>query len=133
MFTFPLSAVRAVIARGQADAHANGGYRNPHFGLSPGKDEEPGLWLVGDHGVYVMSNGHIAEGERAMVLYADQCNPDTDPDWYDYKVHHFGGDDDVVFLAAAEILILADRRPDATHLRIDLTANSVFLAVVVKP
>jgi hypothetical protein len=133
MFTFPLSAVRAVIARGQADARANGGYRNPHFGLSPGKDEEPGLWLVGDHGVYVMSNGHIAYGERAMVVYADQCNPDTDPDWYDYKVHHFGGDDDVVFLAAVEILILADRRPDATHLRIDLTASSVFIAVVVKP
>lgn len=80
-----------------------------------------------------MSNGHIANGERAMVVYADQCNPDIDPDWYGYKVHHFGGDDDVVFLAADEILILAGKRPDATHLRIDLSASSVFIALVVKP
>ncbi|BAV52682.1 Hypothetical protein MLTONO_p0212 (plasmid) [Mesorhizobium loti] len=57
MFTFPLSAVRAIIARGELDAAANGGYRNPHYGLAPGKDEKPGLWLVGDQGVYDM-HGH---------------------------------------------------------------------------
>ena len=57
MFTFPVSAVRAVIMRGRIDAFLNGGFRNPHYGLAPGKDEKPGVWLVGDEGVYIMSNG----------------------------------------------------------------------------
>lgn len=62
MFTFTVSAVRAVIMRGRIDAFLNGGFRNPHYGLAPGKDEKPGVWLVGDEGVYVMSNGKLAEG-----------------------------------------------------------------------
>lgn len=131
MFTFPLTAVRAIIARGEADAAANGGFRNPHYGLAPGQDESPGLWLVGDHGVYIMSNGRLAHQAHPMVCYADQCNPKTNPDWYDYKHRYFGGDDGVEFLAAEEILAVADRRPAATHLRIDLDANSVGISVIV--
>lgn len=61
MFTFPILAVRKVIDRGMADAEANGGFRNP-YGLKPGEGERRGLWLVGDNGVYIMSNGKLAEG-----------------------------------------------------------------------
>lgn len=39
MLSFPIESVRAVIARGRSDAEANGGYRNPHYGLHPGRDE----------------------------------------------------------------------------------------------
>jgi hypothetical protein len=67
MLTFPIASVRDVIARGRADAEANGGFRNPYCGLTPGKDEEPGLWLVEDHGVYVLSNGKLAGGEKLFV------------------------------------------------------------------
>ena len=44
--TFPLSAVRDVIARGISDAEANGGFRDPHLGLSETDNRKPGLWLV---------------------------------------------------------------------------------------
>ncbi|MFZ5693274.1 MAG: DUF3085 domain-containing protein [Pseudomonadota bacterium] len=131
MFTFPLTTVRAVIARGQADAAANGGFRNPHYGLAPGDGEQPGLWLVGDEGVYLMSNGRVPQGVRPMVCYADQCNPRTNPDWRNYKRRYFGGDDGVEFLAAEEILAIANRRPAATHLRIDLDARNVGISIIV--
>lgn len=127
MFTFPLPAVRAVITRGQEDAALNGGFRNPHYGLAPGKDERSGLWLVGDEGVYLMSNGRLADGARAMVCYANECNPHTNPDWYAYKHRHFGGDDGVEFLAAEDILTLADSNPSATGFRIHLCSTSMSL------
>ena len=36
MFTFSVTAVRAVLLRGRIDAFLNGGFRNPHYGLAPG-------------------------------------------------------------------------------------------------
>ncbi|MBB3918027.1 hypothetical protein GGE56_004534 [Rhizobium leguminosarum] len=66
MFTFSVVEVSAVIVHGRTDAEANGGFRNPHYGLLPGKDERPGLWIVGDEGVYLLSNGKPAEGQRAL-------------------------------------------------------------------
>lgn len=62
ILTFTITAVGEVIARGTADAQANGGFRDPHFGLSAADNRKPGLWLVGDHGVYLCSNGELAEG-----------------------------------------------------------------------
>lgn len=127
MFTFSANEVRALIARGQSDAQANGGYRNPHYGLSPGKDEKPGLWLVGDQGVYLMSNGKLAEGMRPMVCYAAECDPSTNPDWWHYKQRHFGGDDGIDFLDAAEVLRLIDGDARPTHLRIKMTEHDMVL------
>jgi hypothetical protein len=85
LFTFSVVDVRAVIARGHTDAAANGGFRDPHYGLLPDKDERHGLWIVGDEGVYVLSNGKLAEGQRALAVYADECDPKTNPDYRDYK------------------------------------------------
>lgn len=51
MLTFSIAAVREVIARGIADAEAQGGFRDPHLGLSSIDNQKPGLWLVGDRGV----------------------------------------------------------------------------------
>lgn len=42
MLSFPLTAVREVIARGRADAEAHGGFRNPYYGLRHSQDEQPG-------------------------------------------------------------------------------------------
>lgn len=130
MFTFPLEEVRAVIARGRADAAANGGYRNPNYGLAPGKDEKPGVWLVGDEGVYLLSNGKLAEGQRALVVYAEECDPRTNPDYWHYKRQHFGGDDGIDFIDAVELERLIAAAPGATHLKIEMTDTSMSLTPI---
>ena len=91
MFTFPILAVRKVIARGEEDAAANGGFRNPYYGTRPGEGEKSGFWLVGDEGVYIISNGKLAEGQKPLVVYSTECHPKGDTDWWDYKRRHFGG------------------------------------------
>jgi len=130
MFTFPLEKVREIIARGISDAATNGGYRNPHYGLSPGKDEKAGLWLVGDEGVYLLSNGNLAKDQRALVCYAEECDPSTNQDYWHYKRRHFGGDDGVDFLDAVELERLMAASPSATHLRIEMTDTSMSLSLM---
>jgi len=129
MFSFSVTDVRAVITRGRIDAVLNGGFRNPHYGLAPGQDERPGLWLVGDEGVYIMSNGKLAEDQRPLVVYAQECDPKTNPDYWHYKRQHFGGDDGVVFLDAVVLVKLINAALSATHLTIEMTDNAVSLAL----
>ena len=127
MLTFPLASVREVIARGRADAEANGGFRNPYYGLRPGKDEQPGLWLVGDHGVYLLSNGKLAGVEKPFVVYAEECNPATTDDWFEVKRQTFGGDDGVDFLDAGQMEAMMAESPNATHLRIVFADDAMQL------
>ena len=59
----------------------------------PGK---PGVILVHDQGVYLMSNGEprdILRGEHSYVAYALGCNPETDGDWWETARALVGGDD----------------------------------------
>ena len=130
MLTFPLASVREVIARGRADAQANGGFRNPYYGLMPGKDEQPGLWLVGDQGVYLLSNGKLAGSQNPFVGYAEECNPATNDDWFEVKRRTFGGDDGVDFLDAGQLEAMMAASPDATHLRIVFEADSMQLFLI---
>lgn len=132
MFTFPIFSVRKVIERGIADAAANGGFRNPYYGIKPGKDEKPGLWLVGDQGVYLLSNGKLAEGERALVVYSEECHPVGNPEWWHYKRRHFGGDDGIEFLDAERLIPLFDRNMRCTHLRVQLTETDVSLSLIAR-
>jgi len=129
MFSFSVTDVRAVITRGRIDAVLNGGFRNRH-GLAPGQDERPGLWLVGDEGVYIMSNGKLAEDQRPLIVYARECDPKTNPDCWHYKRQHFGCDDGVEFLDAAMLVKLIDAAPTATHLTVTMTDDAVSLALV---
>ncbi|UVK49749.1 DUF3085 domain-containing protein (plasmid) [Mesorhizobium sp. AR02] len=130
MFTFPILAVRKVIDRGIADAAANGGFRNPYYGTKPGEGERPGLWLVGDEGVYLLSNGKLAEGARALVVYSEQCHPVGNPDWWDYKRRHFGGDDGIEFIEADRLTPLFDRNFRATHLNVQLSESDISLSLI---
>lgn len=130
MFTFSLTDVRAVLARGRADAEVNGGYRVPYQGISPETEAGIGLWLVGDEGVYVMSNGKLAEGQRPLVVYAEECDPKTNPDYWHYKRRNFGGDDGVEFIDAVELEALVAAQPDATHLRITMDDTSLSLGLI---
>ncbi len=132
MFTFPILGVRKVIERGIADATANGGFRNPYYGIKPGKDEKPGLWLVGDQGVYILSNGKLAEGDRALVVYSEECHPVGNPDWWHYKHRHFGGDDGIEFLDADRLIPMFDRNMRCTHLHVQLTETEVSLSLIAR-
>lgn len=132
MFTFPILAVRKVIDRGVADAAANGGFRNPYYGTRPGEGECPGVWLVGDEGVYIMSNGRLAEGERPLVVYSEQCHPVGNPDWWHYKRRHFGGDDGVEFIAAGQLIPLFDGNRRATHITLQLTETEITFSLITR-
>ncbi|UOK73809.1 DUF3085 domain-containing protein [Ancylobacter polymorphus] len=130
MFTFSVTAVHAAITRGRTDALMNGGFRNPHYGLAPGKDEKPGVWLVGDEGVYIMSNGKLAEGQRSLVVYAEECDPKTNPDYWHYKRQYFGGDDGIDYLDAEMLVRLIGAMPLATHLTITMTDDSMSITPI---
>ena len=132
MFTFPILGVRKVIERGKTDAAANGGFRSPYYGLKPGKGEIPGLWLVGDQGVYIMSNGKLAGGDRPLVVYSDECHPVGNPDWFHYKHRHFGGDDGIEFIDAERLIPLFDRNFRCTHLHVQLTEARVSLSLITR-
>lgn len=62
--------------------------------------DRPGLWLVGDDGVYLMANCDppvMADG-TADVVYAEQFKETPKDEWWDLKRSLFGGDDGVEFL-----------------------------------
>ena len=67
----------------------------------------PGLWLIGDQGLYLMSNGTpsllVGTGcDRHVVAYALEADPALHPHtWRDVKDQAFGGDDGVMFLDCA--------------------------------
>lgn len=132
MLSFPIEAVREIIARGRKDAAANGGYRNPYYGMRPGEGEQPGLWLVGDHGVYVMSNGKLAEAGRPLVAYAEECDPTSNDDWFHIKRQTFGGDDGVEFFDAHHLEALIAAKPGATHLSIAFRGETIELCLVTR-
>lgn len=59
---------------------------------------QPALWLVGDHGVYLMSNAPIDEVKAIRedhVAYAAECDPTKleFEDWWAVKRTTFGADD----------------------------------------
>lgn len=130
MLTFGLSDILAVIVRGIADAQENGGFRDPHDGLSDVDNRKPGLWLVGDQGVYLCSNGELAEGARPLVAYAAECDPRIHDDWFEVKRRTFGGDDGIDFLDAIELDHLILAAPGATHLQIIMDDTSMSLSLI---
>ena len=79
-----------------------------------------------------MSNGKLAEGARALVVYAEQCHPKGDIDWWDYKRRHFGADDGIEFIEAGRLLPLFDHNLRATHLNIALTETEIALSLITR-
>lgn len=71
-------------------------------------DVPPGLLLVGDHGVYLMTNSKPGVLKKdgsghSEVIYANGCNPDKDADWWDTKGDTFGSSDGVEFIDLPEM------------------------------
>lgn len=94
---------------------------------------EPGFWVVGDQGVYLMHNGKmhdVPEGETQPVVYAVECNPHGDfDDWYETKRRVFGGDDGVDFVSREAIEGCVRHGED---LQITFTANAMTM-IGIKP
>jgi hypothetical protein len=107
MFTFPIMAVRKVIARGEADAAANGGFRNPYY-------------------------GRLGDGETPLVVYSAECHPKGNPDWWDYKRRYFGGDDGIEFIDADLLIPSFNRNFGATHLGVQLTEHDISLSLITR-
>lgn len=129
MLSFPLERVHEVLARGRSDAAAYGGFRNPYYGLRPGESEQPGLWLVGDYGVYLMSNGKLPDGARPLVVYAEECDPTTNDDWFHIKRATFGSDDSAEFLDGIHLEAMMSASPAATHLCIVFHEDTMQLSM----
>lgn len=101
----------------------------PLYGRKTGK----GLWLVGDHGVYLMPN--TTAGKR-IVVYARECDPtklEFDA-WWAAKRATFGGDDGIEFIPIEEIECLASESPKPDimprHLAIAMTPERLVLSLV---
>lgn len=97
------------------------------------KNVEPGFWVVGDQGVYLMHNGKchdVPEGETQPVVYAEECNPHGDfDDWWEVKRRVFGGDDGSDFV---DRRVVEDCVRNGEDLEIEFTANSMKM-IGVKP
>jgi len=106
--------------------------------------DKPGLWLGGDQGVYLMSNGdpslrepHEIEAESgSLMAYAEECNPRklSFNEWRDNKDASYGGSDGTDFISMEEAMnwlegttgsfLLMDISEDSFAL---LTGQTVFL------
>ncbi len=97
-----------------------------------GAETGPGLWLVGDHGVYLMPN--TTSGARNIV-YARERDP-TKLDfetWWANKSATFGSDDGVDFIPLRDIDAIAaeflksKQRP--RHFHVDITPENFSIGV----
>ena len=96
-----------------------------------GEETGLGLWLVGDHGVYLMSNSevkyeHPLKGKEGhFVAYAYGCNPDENEAFYDVKVSLYGGDDGVDFFDIKDIEDAINS--GATHIGFRMSEDSIAM------
>lgn len=88
----------------------------------------PCLLFVHDHGVYLMSNAKDRDlinptdpKSKAYVVYAEDCNPDIDQDWWDNSRDKVGGDDFVEALPIADDWLELCDKFHAFELRVDST------------
>lgn len=111
--------------------HKGGKIRNTRHGYPDPKNVDmrkipPALWIVKDHGVYLMSNGHprmaIDDPQNPHVLYAKGRNP-SDPDWY------VPGDDFVEALDLDWIEQQMDAE-DIDTFRVEVTETKVRMSVL---
>jgi len=67
-----------------------------------GAETGPGLWLVGDEGVYLMPN---TTAKARTIVYARECDPTKLPfdTWWERKQTSFGGGDGVEFISLNDI------------------------------
>jgi Protein of unknown function (DUF3085) len=92
--TFPVGRVLAAVTEA---------YRGPNPCTLYGVGTGPGLWLVGDEGVYLMPN---TNAKPRTIVYARECDPTKLPfdTWWENKQATFGGGDGIEFIAAKDLM-----------------------------
>lgn len=93
----------------------------------------PGLWLVGETGIYLMSNGlPLQPGQvegRPLVAYAEECDPSLNLNgWHVLKRAAFGGDDGCEFAPARFIASMLTGEADG---RVALKLTTRTMAVTL--
>lgn len=97
------------------------------------------LHFAKEHGVYLTSSGlprqtvDGKEGSKPLVCYADGCDPNADPDWYDEARLAAGGDDFVEDIPCETIAEILEAHPNATHLLIDMYEKHYSFSVLIPP
>jgi hypothetical protein len=97
ILTFDKAGVKELLAHAYSSR-----LHRPCSADEPGDPVKPALHLVGDDGIYLMSNGmpHLprpGKPEQHAIVYANECNPEimAFDDWWNAKSESFGGDDGV--------------------------------------
>lgn len=107
----------------------------------PPEDISPGLILVGDRGVYLMTNiqdganfkdlvfDSNSDGFRKDCVYAAECNPNTMAfdSWWSSKQAGFGPDDGCEFLAMPNVRSWMEANRESDVLTMDVTPKSIVL------
>lgn len=131
---FDQAKVRALLAHALAAPDHRLTYGQTLKGAAP----EPGLWLIADDGVYLMSNGLPPLAQPDHVVYADETDPETvDPETMDaVKRQSSGGDDSVEFLDAASVQKAIDTFRPGERYKLAVTPKGISLLAyrpVAKP
>lgn len=87
ILTFSIKELKALMQHAK-DNPGDKGYKYPYENKHT---DVPMLWLVGDEGVYFMTAGK--RNDENIIVYAQECNPKTNPDCYENKRNSWGGDD----------------------------------------
>ena len=104
IYTFNRSEVEKLVAITEAAPLCHVPYTGGDWDRP--EDGSPGLQLVGDEGVYLMSNAvgqKKRRNGRLPAAHARECNPDTMDfdDWRQAKGDGFGGSDGIEFIPLA--------------------------------
>jgi hypothetical protein len=98
------------------------------MGYAPVDDENPagpGLFLVHDQGVYLMSNGEPGDALKhtlgLYVAYAEGCHPDKNEDWWDTSRALVGGDDFAEIIKIDSSWLAACDENDELHVAVTPT------------
>jgi hypothetical protein len=93
-----------------------------------------GLWLVADHGIYLMSNARQRDivdpgANRSRVAYAEGVNADTDDfdTWWENKRLYMGGDDQGLFIDGQEIEAQMAIDPQGSQFVIGVQTNGMYV------
>ena len=89
---------------------------------------KPGLMLVKDRGVYLMSNGKPmlpGVGKGHKVVYAEGCNPLKDDDCWDASRMAMGGDDTVITWFDLVGVVMAGSSRGHDRLRVEVSEDTL--------
>lgn len=94
------------------------------------------LWLVKDRGVYLMSNGASnlpgAGAKSNLLHYANEANPEKDPDGYYDNARRIAGGDD--FVEAIDIKVFDEvLHHNAEEVTFTMTGESMTIGMVLPP